>query len=102
MTRAQLITDAARRASQRTAVRLALVGIACAAGAALAWTGLDWSVWVQDWIGRLFRAGSGAVLGLAFSRYVLRLDLSALPEARRGLPGIAQALCVVGGMVAVG
>jgi hypothetical protein len=80
--------------------------------ALVAWVFLGWDGWVQSWIGSLFKATSGALLGFWLSRTFAKLDLSVLkrendseePMVRAlvvGLAGVAQALMVVGMACAV-
>lgn len=81
--------------------RFALILAACALSAAGAWLLLEWSGYVQGWIGSIFRAASGGALGWAVSRFAVGLDLSELPAAQRPLAGLSQALLVAGFAIAV-
>lgn len=81
--------------------RWALILVACAVAGAAAWLLMDWSGYVQGWVGSTFRAASGGAIGWAVSRYVVRLDLSAIPAEQRPLAGLSQALLIAGFAVAV-
>lgn len=81
--------------------RWAIVLAACFLAGLAAWLLMDWSGYVQGWVGSTFRAASGGVIGWAVSRYVVRLDLSSLPQEQRPLAGLSQALLIAGFAVAV-
>jgi hypothetical protein len=85
-------------------------------GAVVAWVAFGWGGWVQSWVGAIFKAASGALLGYYISSRLTKLDLSAIvvnrfdfPEQRdeyrttlvRGVAGIAQAILIVGLAIAV-
>lgn len=104
------MTIATRTQGIRNRLRLALdsrhrrwlaVVIACAVLAITAWTALDWSGYVQTWIGSLARAASGGALGWAVSRYVVGLDLSTIAEDRRPVAALSQAILIAAGAIAV-
>ena len=74
--------------------RWILIALLCLAGAAGAWLLLEWSGYVQGWVGALFRAASGGALGWLVSRWVLGLDLSEIPAERRPVSALSQALLI--------
>ena len=95
MTRRERLTNAARRALQRRAARLVVLALACLLAAALAYFGAageGWGHWVESWVGRLFRALSGAVLGFWLSRLLGGIRFSEIPGDQRGQNAIAQAV----------
>jgi hypothetical protein len=81
--------------------RWAIVLALCFLAGCAAWLLMDWSGYVQGWVGSTFRAASGGAIGWAVSRYVVRLDLSAIPTEQRPLAGLSQALLIAGFAVAV-
>lgn len=58
------------------------------------WLVLGWDGWLQSWGGTLFKALSGGCIGWAVSRYVVALDLSALPAEQRPLAALSQAILI--------
>lgn len=80
--------------------RWIILVLACVIGALIAFTAMGWDGWVYNWIGKLFRAASGGALGWAVSRYVVGLDLSAIPADKRPLAGLSQALLIGFGALA--
>lgn len=63
---------------------------------------IDAQGYVERWIGSIFQAASGGLLGFWFSRRVCRLNLSRIEDERtRAIAGLAQALVVASGMLAV-
>lgn len=85
----------------RSPVRWAIIAIVLLAGGAFAFSGLDWTGWVQSWIGSLFKAVSGGAIGWAVSRHICRLDLSQIEESKRMTAGLSQSILIAGFAVAV-
>ncbi len=73
---------------------LVLIGLAGALN-------MDFIGYVQSWIGVVFKFVSGCLVGWAIARFVLRIDLSALAAADRPLPGLAVAVLIAAGGIAV-
>lgn len=86
--------------------RWLLILCACGIAAGIAATpegsgGMGWTSYVQSWIGSIFRAASGGTLGWFASRYVIGLDVSAVPEPDRPIAALSQALLIAGAAIAV-
>jgi hypothetical protein len=77
------------------------VWVVCVLAAALAGSGFGWVGWLASWGGVVFKAASGGALGWVVSRYVIGLDLSALPSDKRPLAAVSQAILVAGFALAV-
>lgn len=73
----------------------------CVIGALLAVFWLDFRTYVQGWIGALFKASSGAVLGWIISRFIDELDLSTIAPEHRPLAGLSRAWLIGAGMIGV-
>jgi hypothetical protein len=58
--------------------RWALIALLCASSAAVAWLLMDWSGYVQSWVGAVARTASGMALTWAMARYALKIDLSVI------------------------
>jgi len=78
-----------------------LLAVLCIAGAYWSYVVMGQEGYALDWGGRMFRALSGGILGLIFSRLVLGLDLSAIAAADRPVAAISQALVVAGFAIGV-
>lgn len=81
--------------------RWVLIAAICLFAMAVAWNRMQWADYVLSWGGAMFRALSGAAVFWFLSRYVAKLDLSAIPEDRRAMAGVSQAILVAGGAIAV-
>lgn len=64
-------------------------------------SGLGWDRFAASWAGAAVKATSGAALGWFLSRYAVRLDLSAIDPEARAVAGLAQAVLIGCGMMAV-
>jgi uncharacterized membrane protein YfcA len=73
-------------------VKWALVVLLCLAAILWSVLGLQAIGYVQSWGLTVFRALSGAFLGWLVSRYVLDLRLMEIPEERRPLAALSQAI----------
>ena len=78
-----------------------LLAVLCLAGAYWSYVVMGQEGYALDWGGRMFRALSGGILGLIFSRLVLGLDLSKINAADRPVAAISQALVVAGFAIGV-
>ena len=81
--------------------RALVVVILCFAAMVVVGVGLGWLGWLSSWIGTLFKAASGGALGYGVSRYVVKLDLSAVPADQRPVAAISQAILIAGFAVAI-
>jgi hypothetical protein len=76
--------------------------VLCVLGVLLGVWLIDAQGYVERWIGSVLQAASGGLLGFWFSRRVCRLNLSSIADERtRAIAGLAQALVVAAGMLAV-
>jgi hypothetical protein len=93
--------------AKNTVKRIAPWALACLVAACVAIAGFEgFTGYVLRWGGSMFQVASGALLGYAFNRHVLRLNLSSIAsEFNRAIAGLAQALvvgaCALGVAVAV-
>jgi len=78
-----------------------LLAVLCIAGAYWSYVVMGQEGYALDWGGRMFRALSGGILGLIFSRLVLGLDLSQIAAADRPVAAISQALVIAGFAIGV-
>ena len=74
--------------------------VLCLLMGAMAWYVMNWSGWVQGWVGTHFKLITGALMGWAFDRYFLCNDLDELPAEARPLAALQRAL--VCGLFALG
>ncbi len=81
--------------------RFMILAFICTIGALIAVGGMDWDGYVKTWIGAAFRASSGGAIGWAISRYVVRLDLSAIAAPDRTIAALSQAILMAGFAIAV-
>lgn len=81
--------------------RWLLVGVVCLAAFSWLLRIVGWDAEAGNWLVQVFRAGSGAAIGWGLSRYVCKLDVSALPAEDRSTAALAQAVLIAGGMIAV-
>lgn len=82
--------------------RWLLIILICTLSGLAAAQALGWMGWVQGWVGALFKALSGGAVGYAVSRYAVGLDLSQLPEDRRPVAALSQAILIGAFALAVG
>lgn len=73
-----------------------LLALLCVAGAYWSYVVMGQEGYALDWGGRMFRALSGGILGLVFSRTVLGLDLSEIDAADRPVAALSQAIVIAG------
>jgi hypothetical protein len=78
-----------------------LLAVLCIAGAYWSYVVMGQEGYALDWGGRMFRALSGGILGLMFSKFVLGLNLSDIVAPDRPVSAISQALLVAGFAIAV-
>ena len=57
--------------------------------------------YVESWGGSMFKTMSGGCLGYAFSRYVMKLDLSKQTAEQRPISALSQAIVIAAGMIGV-
>lgn len=78
-----------------------LLLMVCAIMGFIAWYVMNWSSWVQGWVGVQFKMIGGAVLGWIVSRHFLRVDPSKIDDPiQRGFAGLSIAIVV--GLFALG
>ena len=75
-------------------IRWAVVVIAVALAVMFALTQGNFTGYITSWGGTVFKALSGGFVGWIISRYVVGLDLSAIPIEQRPLAGLSQALLI--------
>lgn len=77
------------------------IAAACLLAAIIALVLLNWEGYVLSWGGSMFKAISGALIGWAISKFVLRLNLSAIPDEARPIAALSQAILIAGIAIAV-
>ena len=78
-----------------------LLALLCVAAAYWSYVVMGQEGYALDWGGRMFRALSGGIMGLIFSRLVLGLNLSDIVAADRPVAAISQALVIAGFAIGV-
>ena len=81
-------------------IRWAIIGLIVLAAVAYAVTN-DWQSYTESWGGTMFKALNGGVVGWLVSRFVIGLDISALPPEQRPMAALSQAILIAAFAVAL-
>lgn len=75
-------------------LRWLLVAVVVAAGQYYAITAMHWGDYVASWNMVQFKVASGAFWGWFIGRFVMQIDLSAMPLSERVIGGLSYAILI--------
>ena len=80
-----------RRASRWLAIIVLIVS-----SIIILWGGFGWESYSQVWLGKMFRATSGAAIGWLVSHFIIGLDLSEIPEGPERIEAAKSQAMIIG------